>query len=228
MVKSLKIKENDFVPVDYKTLLALNHLGVANGKEIILFCKIMHLSHNDDRACTAGNEYLATFLCTSERNVRKYLEDLKDKRLIKSYEKKEGMRTTVRYLYPQYTTFDEAFYAAVDSEGAEQKGQSSGTNGSEERNKKVKPEEQSFHHIKEYNRTYNNIFSDKPEIDLQSCNTEEKLTTDIIYKIYDFYKNGIDYDEISLKTGLDAQTVYNVIEDGKAYRFAALEDRPFS
>lgn len=73
-----------------------------NYGDVILLCKIDSLSNNKDKACTASNAYFARLLCTTERNVQRYLEKLKKAEVIKTFEQKEGMKTTTRYIYPQY------------------------------------------------------------------------------------------------------------------------------
>ena len=155
--KQHRWETGDFVILDSGLIKILSDLKITNGKEIMLFGKILSLAQNDDKACTATNEYLSKFLCTTDRNVRNYLEDLKEKNLIKTYEKKEGLRTTKRYIYPQYTTLnslckgEEQIFLCSELP-AEDSYQTSGTNLPEERKESTKPEEDMFHHIKEYKR----------------------------------------------------------------------------
>ena len=51
--------------------------------------------------CTATNKYFADFVNTTERNIQKYLSDLKAKGFIKIYEVKAGSHTESRKIYPQ-------------------------------------------------------------------------------------------------------------------------------
>lgn len=137
-----KIKQGDYVSIDWNLINGLNNLGITNGKEIMLFAKIISLSNNEDKACTATNDYLSSFFCTTDRNIRKYLQDLKDKRLIKVFEQKEGLRTTKRYIYPQYDKLSEEETFLCSDEGAEHLGKSTGTKRSNERNIHSEPAEQ--------------------------------------------------------------------------------------
>lgn len=73
-----------------------------NYGEILLLSKIESLSQNEKKACTASNDYFSDVLCTSKRNIQKYLERLKENQLIKPFEQKSGMKTTTRFLYVQY------------------------------------------------------------------------------------------------------------------------------
>ena len=82
--------------------IKLTDTAKLNYGDIILLCKIDSLSNNKDKVCTASNAYFARLLCTTERNVQRYLEKLKKAELIKTFEQKEGMKTTTRYIYPQY------------------------------------------------------------------------------------------------------------------------------
>lgn len=155
--KQHRWETGDFVILDSGLIKILSDLKITNGKEIMLFGKILSLAQNDDKACTASNKYLSEFLCTTDRNVRNYLDDLKEKNLIKTYEKKEGLRTTTRYIYPQYTTLnslckgEEQIFRSSERP-AEDSYQTSGTNLPKERKEFTKPEEDMFHHIKEYKR----------------------------------------------------------------------------
>ena len=74
--------------------------------EVLLLSKIIMLADNKDNACIASNAYFSKILRVSERNVCKYLAKLKKNELIKTFEKKKGMKSTTRYIYPQHDTID--------------------------------------------------------------------------------------------------------------------------
>lgn len=93
-------KFNSYIYINKNIIKRLNDLGITNGKEILLFCEILKLSMDDD--CIASNDYFSDLLCTSDRNIRKYLQHLKETNLITMHEQKEGMKETTRYIYPQY------------------------------------------------------------------------------------------------------------------------------
>lgn len=82
--------------------LKLTGTAKLNYGEVILLCKIVTLSSNEERACMACNGYFADVLCTTERNIQRYLKNLKNAEVIKTYEQRKGMMTTTRYIYPQY------------------------------------------------------------------------------------------------------------------------------
>ena len=82
--------------------IKLTDTAKLNYGEVILLCKIATLSNNKDKACTASNAYFASLLCTTERNIERYISNMRKKELIKTFEQKEGMKTTTRYIYPQY------------------------------------------------------------------------------------------------------------------------------
>lgn len=172
-----KIKQGDYVSIDWNLINGLNNLGITNGKEIMLFAKIISLSNNEDKACTATNDYLSSFFCTTDRNIRKYLQDLKDKRLIKVFEQKEGLRTTKRYIYPQYEKLSEEETFLCSDEGAEHLGKSTGTKRSNERNIHSEPAEQTDLLIIEDKRKEKNIIdngADAPNKANASESSEEK------------------------------------------------------
>ena len=72
-----KIKQGDYIYIDWNLIKVLNNYGITNGKEIMLFAKIISLSKKEN-ACKASNDYLSDFFCTTDRNIRKYLQDLKE------------------------------------------------------------------------------------------------------------------------------------------------------
>lgn len=79
--------------------------GIDNGKAAMLYCKIVDMNinnHNRKCFCTESNRYFATLLCTTERNIQRYLKMLKDKKLIKICEEKNGSYTESRRIYLQF------------------------------------------------------------------------------------------------------------------------------
>ena len=220
-----KIKQGDYVYIDWELIKILNDLEITNGKEIMLFSKILSLSKKD-KACTASNDYLSSFFCTTDRNIRKYLQDLKDKGLIKVFEQKEGLKTTTRYIYPQYDKLKlapEEVFPSSD-EGAEQKGQSTGTNVPDERNIHSEPAEQTDlliteEIIKEKSIVDNDAAS--PIADAPKPDTKKKkeleyvITKEIKEQIWQMFKDGYKYVDIESKTGIKRGKIYSIIEDLK-------------
>lgn len=153
-----EIREDDFVQVKYPMIKRLHELGIKNGNEIMLFCKIFYLQC-DGKECIASNEYFAKLFCLSDRQIRDYLSDLKSKGLIKTYEKKLGMKTTTRYIYVQHDVLGTENIFQSYNKGVEEKRKTSGKNTSKEWKKSVKSAEDNFHHIKEDKRIdENNIY----------------------------------------------------------------------
>lgn len=87
--------------------------------EIMLLGKIISLSQNADNACIASNAYLADVMCISERNISKYIAKIRKHGLIQTIEKKKGMLTTTRFIYPQYNTINKLI-ADADADNKEQ------------------------------------------------------------------------------------------------------------
>ena len=146
-----EISGDDFVQVKYPMIKRLHELGIKNGNEIMLFCKIFYLQA-DGKDCIASNEYFANLFCLSDRQIRDYLADLKDKGLIKTFEKKLGMKTTTRYIHVQYDVLGAEDVFLSSNKGAEETRQTSGRNTSKEWKKSVKGAEDNFHHIEEDKR----------------------------------------------------------------------------
>lgn len=235
-----KIKQGDYVYVDWELLKVLSDLEITNGKEIMLLAKILSLSKNKDKACIASNDYLSSFFCTTDRNIRKYLQDLKDKGLIKVFEQKEGLRTTTRYIYPQYDKLKlapEELFQSSD-EGAEQKGQSTGTDVPKERNTRSESEEQMGRHIIEDIREENNIVEESaaspianapiPKQRKSKQNNKTKITEEIKSQIWKLFIDEYSYDEMreSLNlSGISDGRLYYIIEEGKKCDFKTKAER---
>ena len=186
-----KIKQGDYIYIDWNLIKVLNNYGITNGKEIMLFAKIISLSKKEN-ACKASNDYLSDFFCTTDRNIRKYLQDLKEKGLIKVFEQKEGLKTTTRYIYPQYDklklTQEELFRCS--NEGAEQNGQSTGTDVPKERNIHSEPAEQTDLLIIEDKRKEKNIIDNGADAPNEANASESSKEEHKLIKI--FRKENID------------------------------------
>lgn len=77
-------KEQDDYVVIRKSAVNKLRNGIKNGWQMILYCKIYAMSAQKG-FCTATNKYFASFIGTTERNIQKYLSDLKAKGFIKIY-----------------------------------------------------------------------------------------------------------------------------------------------
>ena len=93
-------KEQDDYVVIRKSAVNKLRNGIKNGWQMMLYCKIYAMSAQKG-FCTATNKYFASFIGTTERNIQKYLSDLKAKGFIKIYEVKAGSHTESRKIYPQ-------------------------------------------------------------------------------------------------------------------------------
>ena len=193
-----KIKQGDYIYIDWNLIKVLNNYGITNGKEIMLFAKIISLSKKEN-ACKASNDYLSDFFCTTDRNIRKYLQDLKEKGLIKVFEQKEGLKTTTRYIYPQYDklklTQEELFRCS--NEGAEQNGQSTGTDVPKERNIHSEPAEQTDLLIIEDKRKEKNIIDNGADAP-NEANASESSEENEHKKIDIFENNKITKEKMDL------------------------------
>ena len=89
-----------FVKVN-EELFKLTHEKEINYQHVLLLSKIISLSQTQS-ACTASNDYFASVFCTEERTIQRWLSVLRDKEIIKTFEQREGMKTTMRMIYPQH------------------------------------------------------------------------------------------------------------------------------
>lgn len=94
------MNKEDYVFIDKHKIHDFREKEIKNGWEFILYCKICSMSKQNG-FCTATNKYFASFIGTTERNIQKYLSDLKAKGFIKIYEVKAGSHTESRKIYPQ-------------------------------------------------------------------------------------------------------------------------------
>lgn len=141
----------DYMEIGKETVKMLDSHNITNGKIMLLYGKILSLS-NRSSGCTAKNGYFADILCTTERNIRKYIDELKDVGLIKIYEEKENpTHTKIRHIYPQKcdneyaeeeikkmfgsVLRDSSLYNSVQMDQEEQMDHEFGPNGPKSRNK---------------------------------------------------------------------------------------------
>lgn len=230
-----KIKQGDYVYINWKLIKVLNDLEITNGKEIMLFAKIISLSKKE-KACKASNDYLSDFFCTTDRNIRKYLQDLKEKGLIKVFEQKEGLKTTTRYIYPQYDKLrlaPEELFPSSD-EGEEQNGNSTGTDVPEERNIHSEPAEQMNPLIIDQTRVEQNIVEEntashnvadapKPKPNTKQ-NKKVKVSEEKKKEIWKMFESGCNYNEISESTGVSKGKIYHIIEEYKEEQIKEQQD----
>ncbi len=94
------MNKEDYVFIDKHKIHDFRENGIKNGWQMMLYCKIYAMSAQKG-FCTATNKYFASFIGTTERNIQKYLSDLKAKGFIKIYEVKAGSHTESRKIYPQ-------------------------------------------------------------------------------------------------------------------------------
>ena len=166
-----KERKESFIKVNDSWLKLIKETNINYG-ELILLCKIDTLSNNKDKCCTASNGYFADLLYTTERNIQKYLNKLKDNDLIKTYEIRKGMKTTSRMIYVQYKKINQLLTESdneeitniaheqldvCSDEPHEQSGNSTRTIRSEHTNDWVKPHEQMDTPIKDEKRIKENI-----------------------------------------------------------------------
>ena len=90
-------ENTDFILIDTELIRALNEIKITNGKEIMLFAKLLAMSEGKGFCCPS-NGYLARILCVSERNITNYIRDLEEKKVIKTEHVREGNKTVQRKL----------------------------------------------------------------------------------------------------------------------------------
>ena len=90
-------ENTDFILIDTELIHALNKIKITNGKEIMLFAKLLAMSERKGFCCPS-NGYLARILCVSERNITNYIRDLEEKKVIKTEHVREGNKTIQRKL----------------------------------------------------------------------------------------------------------------------------------
>lgn len=91
--------KTDYILVITDLVNFLDTKGIKNGKEIMLYAKILSMSE-EKGFCRPSNKYLARILCVSERNITRYLTDLEARELITMNYYKEGADTKERRIVP--------------------------------------------------------------------------------------------------------------------------------
>ena len=99
-------ENTDFILIDTELIHALNEIKITNGKEIMLFAKLLAMSERKGFCCPS-NGYLARILCVSERNITRYLTDLETKELLKMSYRREGADTKDRIIRPNLSKLNE-------------------------------------------------------------------------------------------------------------------------
>ena len=99
-------ENTDFILIDTELIHALNEIKITNGKEIMLFAKLLTMSERKGFCCPS-NGYLARILCVSERNITRYLTDLETKEMLKMSYRREGADTKDRIIRPNLSKLNE-------------------------------------------------------------------------------------------------------------------------
>lgn len=94
------MKNKDYVYAEETMIHKLREIGLTNGWEVMLYCKILSMS-NKIGYCTATNRYFANFLGMTPRNVQRYISEFSELGIIKTFEQKNGAHTESRKIYPQ-------------------------------------------------------------------------------------------------------------------------------
>ena len=143
----------DYIKVDVDILYKLStEYSITNYGEILLYSKIEDMSVRKGY-CSARNKYFSQILNTTERNIQKYLKDLKNKGCIKIFENKVGTYTESRKIYPQVRGEQmDAIGVNECTSPHEQMGRSPRTNGSKPLNKWVEAPEQMITQVIDSNR----------------------------------------------------------------------------
>jgi len=100
----------NFIKVNKNWLVLLEkETANMNYGEIMLLSEIDSLSYNEkhNEACAASNAYFADLLCTDERTIKRYLKKMKDLEIIKTFEQRQGMKTTSRFIHINHDKINE-------------------------------------------------------------------------------------------------------------------------
>ena len=104
------IMSENFIKVNKNWLVLLEkETANMNYGEIMLLSEIDSLSYNKkhNKACAASNAYFADLLCTDERTIKRYLKKMKDLEIIKTFEQRQGMKTTSRFIHINHNKINE-------------------------------------------------------------------------------------------------------------------------
>ena len=80
-----KIRENDYIKINVPVIYALQEKGITNYGAVLLYSKILSMADKTGY-CTASNGYFADTILTGERNIKKYLQKLKEVNAITVFE----------------------------------------------------------------------------------------------------------------------------------------------
>lgn len=91
--------------IQTEELMSLLHNGYS-ASEVLLLCEIIRLS-NDNKGCTASNEYLMNSLKISKNSFHKYLNHFKQSHVITTQEIRGLIKGTIRHIYVNNTVLIE-------------------------------------------------------------------------------------------------------------------------
>ena len=91
---------NDYIKTNVAVIGALQEKGITNYGAVLLYSKILSMSSKAGY-CAASNGYFADTILTGERNIKKYLQKLKEVNAITVFEDREDGYTKVRKIYPK-------------------------------------------------------------------------------------------------------------------------------
>ena len=151
-------------------------------EELFLLCKISSLENNGN-PCTACNSYFADLLHVEERSVRRYISNLRELGYIKTFEQKQGMKTTTRNIWVQKDYIETVINEYKDNrtddiEGQDSFCQSRGQELSKDRTVFVRAEDRAVLPIREEKRRKENIIEDRNTITPLSKNDKDIMVLD--------------------------------------------------
>lgn len=97
----------DYVTIFKEDFTLCNSKGITNGKVIALYCKIKSMAQQKG-FCEASNAYFADFLSCSDRQIRRYLSELEEKKLIQFHFERNGNRIINRTIVIAEDNIDQA------------------------------------------------------------------------------------------------------------------------
>ena len=111
---------NDYIKTNVAVICALQEKGITNYGAVLLYSKILSMSSKTGY-CAASNRYFVDTILTGERNIKKYLQKLKEVNAITVFEDREDGYTKVRKIYPKIAEDGQSMNKKVQNQCDEEK-----------------------------------------------------------------------------------------------------------
>lgn len=111
---------NDYIKTNVAVICELQEKGITNYGAVLLYSKILSMSSKTGY-CAASNRYFVDTILTGERNIKKYLQKLKEVNAITVFEDREDGYTKVRKIYPKIAENGQSMNKKVQNQCDEEK-----------------------------------------------------------------------------------------------------------